>query len=258
MSAGQHPQQGRKSVVQAEGIAYRYPGEREMAVQGLSLSISKGEMFGLLGPNGAGKTTTIAMFCALRRPLRGELRVCGIDLIRQPCQLRGKIGLVPQEIALYPSLTVRENLRYFGILAGIGGTSLNKRVEESLETVGLRDQGNQPIESFSGGMKRRANLAAGIIHKPRLLILDEPTAGVDPQSRGTILAYLARLRQEGCTLIYTTHYLEEAQQICGRVAIVDRGRVIAEGSPERLIASAGTCANLEELFLRLTGRQLRD
>ncbi|MBN1141179.1 MAG: ABC transporter ATP-binding protein [Deltaproteobacteria bacterium] len=245
-------------MVHAEGLVFRYPGQPGLAVEELSLNIREGEVYGLLGPNGAGKTTTIAMLCGLLHPQRGVLRVCGVDLLRCPEALRGKIGLVPQEIALYPSLSVRENLHYFGTLAGLRGAVLEQRIGECLELVGLSDQGKRRIDTFSGGMKRRANLAAGIVHQPRLLVLDEPTVGIDPQSRNTILENLARLREEGTTLVYTTHYMEEAQQFCTRLAIIDSGRVIAEGEPGGLIAGRKGCRNLEELFLRLTGRQLRD
>jgi ABC-2 type transport system ATP-binding protein len=245
-------------VVSAANLLYRYPGGVQDAVADISLTIPEGEVFGLLGPNGAGKTTTIALLSNLLRPAGGSLRVCGVDLLRRPHKVRRQIGLVPQEVALYPMLSARENLRYFGRLYGMGGRDLNRRVEECLELVGLREQGDRRIETCSGGMKRRANLAAGIVHRPRLLFLDEPTVGIDPQSRSTILENLSRLKMEGMTLIYTTHYMEEAQQLCSRLAIIDGGRVIAEGLPDELIAGGDGCRNLEDLFLQLTGRQLRD
>ncbi|MEZ4601650.1 MAG: ABC transporter ATP-binding protein [Syntrophotaleaceae bacterium] len=245
-------------VVSAADLFFRYPGGAQAAVAGLSLSVPEGAVFGLLGPNGAGKTTTIAMLSNLLRPAAGSLRVCGVDLMREPHKVRRQIGLVPQEVALYPTLTVKENLRYFGRLFGMGGRDLNRRMDECLDMVGLRDHGDSRIETFSGGMKRRANLAAGIVHRPRLLFLDEPTVGIDPQSRSTILENLFLLQKEGMTLIYTTHYMEEAQRLCSRLAIIDGGRVIAEGLPEELIAAGDGCRNLEDLFLQLTGRQLRD
>ena len=245
-------------IVVAAGLVYRYPGSAQPAVVDLSLTIPEGEVFGLLGPNGAGKTTTIAMLTNLLRPAAGSLRVCDVDLLRKPHKVRRMIGLVPQEVALYPTLTVRENLCYFGRLFGMGGKDLKRRAEECLDLVGLRDHGAQRIETCSGGMKRRANLAAGIVHRPRLLFLDEPMVGIDPQSRNTILENLARLRKQGMTLVYTTHHMEEAQQLCSRLAIIDGGRVIAEGLPEELIAAGEGCRNLEDLFLQLTGRQLRD
>jgi ABC-2 type transport system ATP-binding protein len=245
-------------IVSATGLVYRYSGATQDAVANLSLIIPAGEVFGLLGPNGAGKTTTIAMLSGLLRPAAGSLHVCGVDLLRKPQKVRQLIGLVPQEVALYPALTVRENLRYFGRLFGLGGKDLNRRVDECLDLVGLRDLGAQRIDTCSGGMKRRANLAAGIVHRPRLLFLDEPTVGIDPQSRNTILENLSHLRTQGMSLIYTTHYMEEAQQLCTRLAIIDGGRVLAEGRPEELIAAGESCRNLEDLFLQLTGRQLRD
>lgn len=245
-------------VVAATGLSYRYPGGTQAAVADLALHIGEGEVFGLLGPNGAGKTTTIAMLSSLLRPATGSLRVCGVDLVRQPQKVRRQIGLVPQEVALYPMLSARENLRYFGRLFGMAGKDLHRRVEECLALVGLQEQGDRRIETFSGGMKRRANLAAGIVHRPRLLFLDEPMVGIDPQSRNTILENLSLLRKQGMTLVYTTHYMEEAQQLCSRLAIIDGGRLIAEGSPAELIAAGDGCRNLEDLFLQLTGRQLRD
>jgi ABC-2 type transport system ATP-binding protein len=248
---------GDSPLVSAAGLVYRYPGTTRTAVADLSLAIPEGEVFGLLGPNGAGKTTSISMLSTLLRPAAGTLQVCGVDPMRRPRRVRAQIGIVPQDIALYPSLSARENLRYFGRLSGLGGRELGMRVEECLDMVGLREQGDRRIETFSGGMKRRANLAVGIVHRPRLLFLDEPTVGIDPQSRNTILDNLRRLNAEGMTLIYSTHYMEEAQQLCSRLAIVDDGRVIAEGIPGELVAGAG-CADLEDLFLQLTGRQLRD
>jgi ABC-2 type transport system ATP-binding protein len=245
-------------LVSASGLIYRYPGAAQLAVADLSLAVKQGEVFGLLGPNGAGKTTSLSMLSALLRPARGQLRVCGVDLLREPRKVRSQIGLVPQEVALYPSLSARENLLYFGRLYGLSGKRLRRRVEECLDLVGLREQGDRRIEACSGGMKRRANLAAGIVHFPKLLFLDEPTVGIDPQSRNMILENFRRLNEEGMTLIYTTHYMEEAQQLCTRLAIVDGGRIIAEGIPGELVAARKGCANLEDLFLQLTGHELRD
>ena len=235
-----------------------YRGATLPALDGLEMSIEPGEVFGLLGPNGAGKTTAISILCTLLKPTSGSLSIFGIDVLRQPARVRRLIGLVPQEIALYPLLSARENLAYFGRLHGLRGGELRDRIDQCLDLVALREQADRKVAGFSGGMKRRANLAAGILHRPRLLFLDEPTDGIDAQSRHMILENLGRLRETGMTMVYTTHYMEEAQQLCDRIAIVDAGRVIAEGKPRDLIAGAVGCGNLEALFLHLTGRQLRD
>jgi ABC-2 type transport system ATP-binding protein len=235
-----------------------YRGTTQPALDGLEMTIEQGEVFGLLGPNGAGKTTAISILCTLLKPTSGSLTVFGIDVLRQPAQVRRLIGLVPQEIALYPLLSIRENLAYFGRLHGLRGAELQDRIDQCLGMVSLREHADRPVAGFSGGMKRRANLAAGILHQPRLLFLDEPTVGIDAQSRHMILENLGHLREAGMTMVYTTHYMEEAQQLCDRIAIVDTGRVVAEGRPLDLIAGAVGCDNLEALFLHLTGRRLRD
>jgi ABC-2 type transport system ATP-binding protein len=179
-------------------------------------------------------------------------------VVQSPGRVRQLFGLAPQELALYPGLTARENLRYFGRLYGLRGRALEARIDECLDRVGLLEGGDRRIDVYSGGMKRRANLAAAIIHRPRLLFLDEPTVGVDPQSRNMILENLAAFRASGMTIIYTTHYMEEAEQLCSRVGIMDNGTIIASGSPQELLSGHPGCANLEEIFLQLTGKQLRD
>lgn len=245
-------------AVAARGLVKRYPGAEQPALAGLELEIRAGETFGLLGPNGAGKTTAISIFATLLRPTAGSVRLFGLDPGRRCQEVRRLIGLVPQEIALYPRLTLAENLAYFGRLHGLAGTGLKTRVNDCLAMVGLESQGKRLVEACSGGMKRRANLAAGLLHRPRLLFLDEPTVGIDAQSRHVIFENLARLKAEGMTLLYTTHYMEEARQLCDRIAIVDAGRVVALGAPADLLAAQPDCRDLEELFLRLTGRHLRD
>ena len=249
---------GAAPLLAARGLVLTYPGATAPALAGLDLTVRRGEIFGLLGPNGAGKTTTISILCTLLRPQAGSVTLGDVDVLKHPRKVKALLGLVPQEIALYANLTARENLRFFGQMYGLTGRRLRERVAACLELVGLEEHADRVVASYSGGMKRRANLAIGILHQPRLLFLDEPTVGIDAQSRSMILANLEALRAEGMTMVYTTHYMEEAAQICGRVAVVDHGRVIAEGSPATLVAGQAGCANLEELFLRLTGRQLRD
>lgn len=251
-------EQNSEALLCADKLVFRYPGAVETALNGLTINVPRGQVFGLLGPNGAGKTTAISIMCTLLRPGSGTISLDGLDLFKQRRNVRRLIGLVPQDIALYPSLSARENLHYFGRLHGLGGAELKQRSEECLATVGLLDQCDRAIETYSGGMKRRANLAVGIIHRPQLLFLDEPTVGIDAQSRNMIIENLMALKASGMTMVYTTHYMEEARQLCSRIAIVDRGEVIAEGAPQQLVDDQPDCDNLEELFLQLTGRQLRD
>lgn len=209
-----------------------------VAVDGLSLTIKQGEVFGLLGPNGAGKTTTMSLAAGLLAPDSGSIVVAGQGLPTDP-RVRQRIGLAPQALALYDELSAVENLRLFGRLYGITGHALAERVDELLELVGLTDRRSSRAGSYSGGMKRRLNLAAALVHKPSLVLLDEPTAGVDPQSRNRILELVGTIRQAGGTVVYSTHYMEEAQRLCDRVAIVDHGRLIAQGTVDELIAQQG-------------------
>jgi len=245
-------------ILKVRRLVKMYRGAATPAVDGVDFAVMRGEIFGLLGPNGAGKTTVLSIICTLLKPTSGSVTLCSEDSSLRPARLRSLFGLAPQEIALYPSLTARENLHYFGSLYGLSGQVLRRRIEECLALVGLSDRGGTRIDTFSGGMKRRANLAAAILHTPRVLFLDEPTVGIDAQSRNMILENLKTLRDAGATIVYTTHYMEEAESLCGRVAIMDRGKIVAEGSPRSLVAATDGCANLEEAFLRLTGRHLRD
>jgi len=245
-------------VLQIERLVKVYRGASTPAVNGLDFSVGEGEIFGLLGPNGAGKTTAISIICTLLRQDSGRVLICGEDTALKPSGIRSRFGLAPQDIALYPSLSARENLCYFGRLYGLTGRALASRIEQCLELVGLAEHADRRVDAFSGGMKRRANLAAAILHTPRLLVLDEPTVGIDAQSRNMILENLKGLRDAGMTILYTTHYMEEAQQLCSRVAIMDRGSIIATGAPEALVSQVAGCANLEDYFLHLTGKQLRD
>ena len=251
------PPESRPPLV-VRGLTKRYPGADQAAVDHLDLTVDRGEIYGLLGPNGAGKTTTISMLSTLLRPSAGRIFICGHDALQNPRAVRPLIGLVPQDIALYAQLSARENLQYFGRLFGLRGARLARRVARSLDMVGLSDAADRRVAAFSGGMKRRVNLAAGILNAPRLLFLDEPTVGIDAHSRNLILEQLAVLARSGTTLIYTTHYMEEAEALCSRVAVVDRGAVVAEGNPAELVQSCADAGNLGELFLNLTGKQLRD
>jgi ABC-2 type transport system ATP-binding protein len=246
------------TAITVTGLVKRYRGSDEPAVNGLDLEVRAGELFGFLGPNGAGKTTTLSIVCGLMKATGGSVRVFGEDVLRHPGRIKHLIGFVPQDIALYPTLTARENLEFFGRMHGLGGGPLRERVDELLAVVGLEKTAGRRVSTYSGGMKRRANLAVGIIHRPRLLVLDEPTVGIDAQSRGVIFENLRALNRAGTTMVYATHYMEEAQKLCTRVAILDAGRVLRAGEPQQLIAERPGTRNLEELFLELTGRQLRD
>jgi ABC-2 type transport system ATP-binding protein len=209
------------------------------AVKGISLQVARGEVFGLLGPNGAGKTTTISMLTGLLEPTSGQISVDGLNLESHTNQVKAKMGLVPQELALYMTLSARQNLMFFGRIYGLTGKKLRQRVDEVLEMIGLTERANDPIKEYSGGMKRRVNIGAGLLHKPEVLFLDEPTVGVDPQSRNAIFESVEALNRAGMSVIYTTHYMEEAQRLCHRVAIVDEGKMIALDTPAALIRSLG-------------------
>jgi ABC-2 type transport system ATP-binding protein len=204
------------------------------AVDGVSFSICEGEVFGLLGPNGAGKTTTISMISCLIEPTSGDIVVGGASVRSDPAAVKGELGIVPQDIALYPTLTALENLKFWGRMYGLSGALLDERLQEALVTAGLVDRANDRIEKYSGGMKRRVNIAAGIMHHPRLLLMDEPTVGIDPQSRNHILETVKELNRRGMTVLYTSHYMEEVEFLCDRVGIMDHGKLIAMGTIDEL------------------------
>lgn len=227
------------NIVEANNLVKQYAGSPEPAVRGVSFAIQQGEIFGFLGPNGAGKTTTISMLSCLLKPTEGSATVAGFDLIRQSSEVKRRIGLVPQDLALYPTLSARDNLSFFGRIYGLKSSNLRQRVDDALKMVGLSDRAGDAVETFSGGMKRRVNIAAGLLHRPEVLFLDEPTVGVDPQSRNFIFENVESLNQEGLTVLYTTHYMEEAQRLCDRVAIIDQGQIIALDTPKALITSLG-------------------
>ena len=218
------------------------------AVSGLDFSINKGEAYGLLGPNGAGKTTAIQMITGLFRPTSGSIVINGIDMVRHPKKAQMLIGIVPQEIALYQEMSARENLYFWGRMYGLSGKELGSRVDEALDIVGLADRSRDKVAHFSGGMKRRVNIGAALLHKPELLIMDEPTVGIDPQSRTYILDTVKRLNEEGMTLIYTSHYMEEVEHLCTRIGIMDHGSIIASGSIAELRESIGGQSRLHLSF----------
>jgi len=209
------------------------------AVRGVSFAVAPGEIFGLLGPNGAGKTTTLSMLATLLPPTSGDARVFGPSIVADVTAVRRVVGLAPQEIGLYPELTARENLTFFGRLYGLAGAALRARTDELLGLVGLAGRADDRVRTHSGGMQRRLNLACALVHRPRLLMLDEPTAGVDPQSREHVLDAIRALAREGTTVLYTTHYMEEAEQLCDRIAIMDEGKVVATGTIPELLRSLG-------------------
>jgi ABC-2 type transport system ATP-binding protein len=225
-------------ILEARNLVKKYGSIS--AVDDVSFSIGEGEVFGLLGPNGAGKSTTISMLTGLFPPDEGSIRIVGVDAVAEPEKIKRLIGVVPQDLALYPTLSGRENLRFFGEMYGLAGKRLKERVDSLLEAVAMTDRANDPVRSYSGGMKRRINLAVGLINNPRILFLDEPTVGVDPQSRNHIFESVERLnREQGMAILYTTHYMEEAERLCQRIAIIDHGKVITQDTPRGLIAMLG-------------------
>jgi ABC-2 type transport system ATP-binding protein len=228
---------GSDHVLECAGLRKSF--DELVAVDGVGFHIARGETYGLLGPNGAGKTTTISMICGLLERDAGSVIVDGQELTTRSVGAKKAIGYVPQEIAIYPDLSARENLSFFGRMYGLGGDELKTRVDEVLETIGLADRASDKSDDFSGGMKRRLNIGIGLLHRPQLLVLDEPTVGVDPQSRNAILESVENLSTEGMAVLYTTHYMEEAERLCNRVGIIDHGKVVAEGTRRELIELVG-------------------
>ena len=249
----------KETILEARNLVKQY-GDFT-AVEDVNLAIQEGEIFGLLGPNGAGKSTTISMLTGLLPPTSGTARVYNHDVVADADQVKRSIGVVPQDLALYPTLSGRDNLRFFGQMFGLAGKELRQQVESVLEYVAMTERAGDPVKTYSGGMKRRVSLAVGLIHGPRILFLDEPTVGVDPQSRNHILEIVERLnREQGMAILYTTHDMQEAQRLCHRVAIMDRGEIIALDTPKNLIGILSTETlkpNLGSVFFHLTGRSLR-
>lgn len=232
-----------QTIVEIRDLAKTFKlrdGGEIQAVKGIDLDIYEGEIFSLLGPNGAGKTTTISMISGLVEPTRGDARIGGYSIRKQPLQAKQLMGIVPQEVALYPQLNARQNLEFFGKMYGLGGSDLRGRTDEVLAFVGLADRQHDRVSTYSGGMKRRLNVGVGLLHQPRLIYMDEPTVGIDPQSRRRILDTVMQLRDEyGMTVLYTTHLMEEAQELSDRVGIIDHGEIIALGTQGELIQQVG-------------------
>ncbi|MFH1844056.1 MAG: ABC transporter ATP-binding protein [bacterium] len=224
-------------MIQVQGLVKKYGSLK--AVDELSFEVNEGEIFGLLGPNGAGKTTTISILSTLLAADGGSAKVCGYDVARDQARVRSRIGVVPQEIALYEDLSARENLTFWGRLYGMGGKTLKRRVDELLAITRLQDRASEKVEKYSGGMKRRLNLAIGLVHSPEVLFLDEPTVGIDAQARSRILELIREMNEDGLTVLYTTHYLEEAEQLCDRIAVIDQGKLVALGNKDDLIQQIG-------------------
>lgn len=245
-------------MIQINKLSKKYKGSEIFSVIDLNLKINEGDIFGLLGPNGAGKTTLISMLSSLLKPTSGSFTIDGLNYKDDQRVLKQLIGTVPQEYALYPSLTALENLMYFGSMYGIQKSDLKSDIQEHLETLGLSDFTNKKIKTFSGGMKRRINLIAGILHHPKVLFLDEPTVGVDVQSRNVIITHLKELNEKGTTIIYTSHHMNEAEEFCTQVAIIDHGKIVCEGEPKKLISEHENARQLEDIFLEKTGKALRD
>ena len=246
------------TILQIENLKKTYPGLNRQVLSGLCLSIRQGEIYGFLGPNGAGKTTTVNIITGMLQADSGKIEMFGRPYEGNTNYIKQHIGVVPQNIAVFPDLTAYENLRIFGVIYGMDSKVLDDRIHELLDLFGLMAFKDKKVASFSGGMKRSVNLMVGILHKPDLLILDEPTVGIDVQSKVVILENMKNLNKEGVTILYTSHDMEEAQHLCSKVGIVDGGKLVAEDTPDELIAAHQGCDNLEGVYLRLTGKKLRN
>src|SRR6267142_5264408 len=246
------------AIVQVENITKQYRGSHQPAVSHLSLQINEGSVFGLLGPNGAGKSTLVMMMCGLLTPDDGSISLLGMNVKNKGAAIRKQVGVAPQEIALFPTLTAYENLFYFGRMYGLDAAVIKERIESYLTTFDLKEKANARVQTFSGGMKRRLNLIAALLHQPRLIILDEPTSGVDVQSRNVILDFLVDLAAKNTTISYSSHFLAEAERICTHLAIIDKGTLILEGTPQWVMEKNPGSDNLEQVFLKLTGKNIRD
>ena len=237
-------------MISVSNLSKRY--DTVQALKGISFDIKQGEFFGLLGPNGAGKTTTISIMSTILKPDEGSVEIAGYDLKRNPIECKKIIGVVPQEIALYNELSAYKNLIFWGGLYKIPSSELKLRINETLELFGLLDRKNDKVKTYSGGMKRRINIASALLHKPKILFLDEPTVGIDPQSRNLIFEVIKKLHLEGMTIVYSTHYMEEAERLCDRIGIIDDGRIIAQGTFDELKSSNNMKETIVISFVDLT------
>jgi len=244
-------------IININNVSKTYRGNTVSALSNFSVEVVQGEIFGLLGPNGAGKSTLLNILCGILPFDTGRINICGLNLPQQIDEIKPLIGVVPQEIALYPTMTAVENLKIFGGIYGIRKKELKQRINDLLNYFGLEQSKNRRIKTYSGGMKRRINLIAGLLHNPQILFLDEPTVSVDVQSKTLILNNLKEMNAQGTTIIYTSHYMEEAEMLCSRVAFIDEGKLLCKGTPKDLIHNSGS-ENLESLYLKLTGKSLRD
>jgi ABC-2 type transport system ATP-binding protein len=232
------------TILELKNITKRY--DDKLVVDNINFSIKEGETFGLLGPNGAGKSTTISMICGLVKPDQGDVIIDGHSIIKNPTLAKKNLGVVPQDIALYESLSAIDNLKFWGTLYGLSGSLLKSRIDEALEITGLKDRAKDKIKNYSGGMKRRINIAAAFMHHPKLLIMDEPTVGIDPQSRNHILEFTKSLNEKyGTTVIYTSHYMEEVETLCNRLIILDEGKIIAGGTQDEIKRMISNEENIE-------------
>ncbi|RYE24946.1 MAG: ABC transporter ATP-binding protein [Sphingobacteriales bacterium] len=245
-------------AVEINDLKKQFKDSYQPALDGLTLRVNEKQVIGLLGPNGAGKTTTINILCGLVTADSGEAKIFDRDCGKEQNYLRNIIGVVPQRIALFSHLTAWENFKYIGRLYGLHENTISERAQKLLERLGLEKHAHKRVGTFSGGMKRRANIIASLLHHPRLIILDEPTAGVDVQSRAMILEFLSEYKEHGKTILYTSHLMEEAEQLCDEVVIVDEGKFVVSGTPTDLVKNTANCNKLEDVFLHYTGHTLRD
>lgn len=260
---------GRRLLLQVQGITKKFG--QVLAVDGIDLIVEKGDLIGLLGPNGAGKSTALSMISTLVLPTSGKIYFKGVDIIKHPKVIQKVMGIVPQEIALYPTLTGFDNMLFWGGAYGLKGDHLKNRIKVVSEIIGIDERLKDKVENYSGGMKRRLNIGVALLHEPELLMMDEPTVGIDPQSRNHILETVKALNAQGMTIIYTSHYMEEVEFLCDKISIMDKGKIIASGTKESLLSlvklddnkqkqliANNEKANLEAVFLQLTGKALRD
>ncbi len=244
-------------AINIDNVFFQYPGQDKPFLQDFNLTIQKGERFGLFGPNGSGKTTLMMLMTGLLSPQKGTIHLLGNDIQKNDVTVKKLFGFVPQDFSFYQELSPVENLQYFGALSGLKKNEIKEKTNLLLDILGLIKEKNTPVKKFSGGMKRRVNLAIGVIHSPQILFLDEPTVGVDVQTRSAIIDYLKELNKNGTTLIYTSHQLVEAEELCDHIALVSEGKIIAHDNLASLLCQHGNDA-LEDLFLNLTGKKYRD